>query len=189
MDVEKCEMLAGEAGPLAVFVNRGGPDGKRSWQSSDGLGHFLDGLFVFRSDGFDQVSRNGHAGRQGKGLGDRIAQPHRLRPVERCLSRLCEGDDFLHPSTVTSPASPSTRMRTPSAIRSVASRVPTTPGIPYSRATIAECESRPPLSVTIAPSSGRRMLNASVVDSVTRISPLAIRPNSDGPETRPAGPS
>ena len=31
-------------------------------------------------------------------------------------------------------------------------RVPTTPGIPYSRATIAECESRPPLSVTIAPS-------------------------------------
>ncbi len=56
---------------------------------------------------------------------------------------------------------------TPSAMRSVASRVPTTPGMPYSRATIAECESRPPLSVTIAPSRGSRMLNASVVDSVT----------------------
>ena len=71
----------------------------------------------------------------------------------------------------------------------VASRVPTTPGIPYSRATIAECESRPPLSVTIAPSSGRRMLNASVVDSVTRTSPWTIRSNSAGPEMRRAGPS
>ena len=37
-------------------------------------------------------------------------------------------------STVTSPAAPSTRTRVPSAMRSVASRVPTTPGMPYSRA-------------------------------------------------------
>jgi hypothetical protein len=74
-------------------------------------------------------------------------------------------------------------------MRPVASRVPTTPGMPYSRATIAACDSRPPLSVTMPPSSGSRMLNASVVDSVTNTSPLAIWPNSDGPETRRAGPS
>ena len=50
-------------------------------------------------------------------------------------------------------------------MRPVASRVPTTPGMPYSRETIAACESRPPLSVTIPPSSGSRMLKASVVDA------------------------
>jgi hypothetical protein len=77
----------------------------------------------------------------------------------------------------------------PSAMRSVASRVPTTPGMPYSRATIAACDSKPPLSVTIAPSSGSKMLNASVVDSVTSTSPRWMRPNSAGPDTRRAGPS
>jgi hypothetical protein len=74
-------------------------------------------------------------------------------------------------------------------MRSVASRVPTTPGMPYSRATIAACDSSPPLSVTMPPSSGSRMLKASVVDSVTSTSPWLMRPNSDGPETRRAGPS
>ena len=44
-------------------------------------------------------------------------------------------------------------------------------------------------SVTIAPSSGSRMLNASVVDSVTSTSPCTMRSNSAGPETRRAGPS
>jgi len=87
------------------------------------------------------------------------------------------------------PMTLATRTRAPSAMRSVASRVPTTPGMPYSRATIAECESKPPASVTIAPSSGNRMLNASVVDSVTSTSPCTIRSNSDGPDTRRAGPS
>ena len=74
-------------------------------------------------------------------------------------------------------------------MRSVPSRVPTTPGMPYSRATIAECDSSPPLSVTIAPSSGSRMLNASVVDVVTSTSPWTIRLKSAGPETRRAVPS
>ncbi len=73
-------------------------------------------------------------------------------------------------------------------MRSVALRVPTTPGMPYSRATIAECESRPPLSVTIAPSSGSRMLNASVVDSVTSTSPCTMRSNSVGPDDAPSRP-
>ena len=53
---------------------------------------------------------------------------------------------------------------------------------------MAEWDSRPPLSVTMAPSSGSRMLNASVVASVTRTSPWTIRPNSEGPETRLAPP-
>ncbi len=36
----------------------------------------------------------------------------------------------------------------------VASCVPTTAGMPYSRATVAACDRRPPRSVTTAPSSG-----------------------------------
>ena len=62
---------------------------------------------------------------------------------------------------------PRRRRRAPALRRRCAgspSRVPTTPGIPYSRATIAEWDRRPPLSVTIAPSRGRRMLKASVVE-------------------------
>src|SRR6266516_2030199 len=141
------------------------------------------------ADGLDQVARERHTRRHREALARGVAEPHRLRPIERCLARLGDGDDLLHPSTVTSPASPSTRTRTPSAMRPVASRVPTTPGMPYSRETIAACESRPPLSVTIPPSSGRRMLKASVVEAVTSTSPFAMRPNSEGPETRRAGPS
>src|SRR4029077_3468595 len=116
---------------------------------------------------------------------DRVAESDGLRTEDRRIARLDERDDLAHapPSTVTSPAVPSTRTRVPSAMRSVPSRVPPTPGMPYSRATIAECESRPPLSVTIAPSSGNRMLNASVVETVTRTSPWTILSKSDGPET------
>src|SRR5205823_13919562 len=139
------------------------------------------------------------ARRHRQAVAHRVAQPDRLRPEDRGRPRLDERDDalvlpaglllLLHARTVTSPAVPSTRTRVPSAMRSVASRVPTTPGMPYSRATIAECESRPPLSVTIAPWSGNRMLIASVVDSVNNTSPRSIRSNSEGLDTRRAGPS
>ena len=102
----------------------------------------------------------------GTGRPSRTAcpSPTAFEPKSRGLARLLERDDLFHASTATSPALPLTRTRVPSAISLYASRVPTTPGMPYSRATIAEWESRPPLSVTIAPSSGSRMLNASVVD-------------------------
>src|SRR5262249_61310824 len=118
-----------------------------------------------------------------------LDQPARLGLAAPTIEGLYERNVLAQPMTVSSPLSPSTRTRVPSAIRSVASRVPTNPGIPYSRETIAACESRPPASVTIAPRSGRRMLNASVVDSVTSTSPCAIRANSDGSDTRRAGPS
>ena len=62
-------------------------------------------------------------------------------------------------------------------------------GIPYSRATMAACERRPPRSVTIAPSRGNKMLKASEVDSVTSTSPFAIRSKSLGPATRRTVPS
>src|SRR5216684_490049 len=189
MDVEHGEVLPGEACRRAVFVDGRRSDGKRSRQGSDGFRHLFNRLVILRGDGLDQVARERHAGRDREALARGVAEPHRLRPIKRCLARLGEGDDLLHPSTVTSPASPSTRTRTPLAMRPVASRVPTTPGMPYSRETMAACESRPPLSVTIPPSSGRRMLKASVVGSVTSTSPLAIWPNSEGPETRRAGPS
>src|SRR2546423_1177970 len=46
---------------------------------------------------------------------------------------------------VTKPRSPSTRTRCPVLIRLVAWPVPTTAGIPYSRATIAACDIVPPV--------------------------------------------
>ena len=125
------------------------------------------------------------------GTGGRGARPPQARPPS---SRRASSRAFSSGTTCFTPAPSPRRRRRPRAraprrrMRSVASRVPTTPGMPYSRATIAGCERRPPLSVTIAPSSGSRMLNASVVDSVTRTSPSTIRSNSEGSETRRAGP-
>src|SRR5262249_2730883 len=158
------EVLAGEARRCAVFIDSGGPDGERGRQDRDSLFQLFKSLVLPRGDGLDQIARECHAGRDREALADGIAEPHRLRPIKRGLARLLKRDDLFHTSIVTSPASPSTRTRTPSVMRSVASRVPTTPGIPYSRATIAAWERRPPLSVTIPPRSGRRMLKASVVD-------------------------
>src|ERR1051326_3311139 len=191
MDIEHGEVLPREARRRAVFVDGGRSHGERGRQRGDRLGHFFNGLVLFRSDGLDQIARERHAGRNREAFARGVAQPHGLRAEQPSLTGLGEGDDLFHVhlSTVTSPASPLTRMRAPSAMRSVASRVPTTPGMPYSRETIAACDRRPPLSVTIPPSNGRRMLKASVVDSVTSTSPVTIRLNSDGPETRRAGPS
>src|SRR5437867_1547826 len=191
MYVEQGEVLAGEARRRAVFVHGGRPDRERGRQGGDGLRHLFNGCGLPRGDGLDQVARERHAGGDPEALARGVAESHGLGPIQQCLARLREVDDLFHfhPSTVTSPASPSTRTRIPSAMRSVASRVPTTPGMPYSRETIAACESRPPLSVTIPPRSGRRMLKASVVDSATSTSPLTMRSNSVGPEITRAGPS
>src|SRR4029453_3362098 len=189
MDIENGEVLAGEARLSTVFIDGRGAYRKRRRKVGNRLRHFFDGPFIPGGYGLAQVAPKRPAGRYPDALARGIHKPHRLRSIERCLARLREGNDLLHPSTVTSPASPSTRTSMPSVMRSVASRVPTTPGMPYSRETIAACDRRPPLSVTIPPSSGRRMLKASVVDSVISTSPLAIRPNSGGPETRRAGPS
>src|SRR5213078_3874041 len=187
--VEERHVLAGEARVGAVLVDRGRAHRQRHREVARGPHDLLDRAVRARCDGLDEVARQRDAGRQRQPFSRRRAEPDRLRPVDRVVVGFRERDDPCHASTVTVPASPSTRTRAPSAILSVASRVPTTPGIPYSRATIAEWESKPPLSVTIAPSNGRRMLNASVVDWVTRTSPLTIRSNSAGPETRRAGPS
>src|SRR5262249_19563814 len=139
-------------------------------------------------DSLDDGAVEREARRQGEAGARRLPEPHCLRAEDRLVVRLLQRDD-LHPSTVTSPASPSTRTPPPSPIPSVGWRVPTPPGIPYSRATIAAWESSPPLSVTMPPSSGSRMLNASVVDSVTSTSPWTIRSNSCGLAMRRAGPS
>src|SRR4029079_15281338 len=189
MDVEQSEVLPGETCRCAVFIDGRRPDREGCRQGGDCLGNFFNRPFIAGGDGLDQAARQRYAGWDRETLARGVAKPHGLCPKERRLTCLAEGNNLFHPSTETSPASPSTRKRTPLAIRSVASRVPTTPGMPYSRATIAACDSRPPLSVTIPPSSGSRMLKASVVDSVMSTSPLAIWPNSEGPETRRAGPS
>src|SRR5207244_12687106 len=106
-----------------------------------------DRAFLARGNGFDDRARKCNTGREREARPRRLPKTDRFRAEDRIVARLHERDDLFHASTVTSPASPSTRTSGPSAMRSVASRVPTTPGMPYSRATIAEWESRPPLSV------------------------------------------
>ena len=78
----------------------------------------------------------------------------------------------------TSPVAPSTRTRPRPESCAVASRVPTMPGMPYSRATIAAWLSWPPRSVTIAPSSGSTTLKYGEVMRVTRTSPCCTRSKS-----------
>src|SRR5262249_40654861 len=63
MNVQQGEVLAGEARRRAVFVNCGRPDGKRRWQGNDRLRQLLNGLVIPGGDGFDQVARQRHAGR------------------------------------------------------------------------------------------------------------------------------
>src|SRR5205807_2466797 len=178
-----------EARLRAVLIDGRGADRKRPAQRPDYLLDLLYRMLVASGDRVDHGARERHARRDREAVPQRLSQPDGLGSEQRGVTCIDQRDDTTHPSTVTSPASPSTRSLAPSAMRSVASRVPTTPGMPYSRATIAECDSSPPLSVTIAPSSGSRMLNASVVDSVSSTSPCWMRPNSDGPPTRRAGPS
>ena len=76
------------------------------------------------------------------------------------------------------PRSPSTRTRWPVWIRLVAWPVPTTAGMPYSRATIAACDIVPPMSDTAAlilPNTGAQL---GAVTGQTRISPSRIWPMS-----------
>src|SRR5271165_3969438 len=97
-----------------------------------------------------------------------------------------------HPRTWTIPRSPSTRTRWPVLIRLVASPVPTTAGMPYSRATIAACDIEPPMSETAAlilPNTGAQL---GAVTGQTRISPSRISPiwltsvsTRAGPSTMP----
>src|SRR5262249_21143610 len=137
-NVEQCQVLAGEAGQSTVLIHGGRAGRQGGAQRLDLPGDLLQAGIVTRGDGFDDVAGQGDSGWNRKAIADRLPEPDRLRAVERDFERLLQKNDSLHPSTVTSPLSPSTRTRTPSAIRSVASRVPTTPGIPYSRATIAD---------------------------------------------------
>src|SRR5207249_3846039 len=159
---------------------RGRADGERPAERPDRVHDGCDRLLLFRGHRLDERPRECEAGRDGEAVANRLPEPDRLRAEHGGVGHLREREQVVHVSTVTSPAFPSTRTRAPSAMRLVASRVPTTPGMPYSRATMAEWERRPPLSVTIAPRSGRRMLNASVVETVTSTSPCSIRPNSVG---------
>src|SRR5260370_192112 len=160
-------MLPGETRRGAVLVDRGRADRQRAAERPDPFAAFLDRTVVAGGRGFENRAGKGDPGRDRKTVPHRLPEPDRLRAENSSVLRLLERDNLLHPNTVTSPALPSTRTLAPSPIRPVASRVPTTPGMPYSRATIAERDKRPPLSVTTAPSKGRGMLNASVCDSLT----------------------
>jgi hypothetical protein len=77
----------------------------------------------------------------------------------------------------TLPAVPSTSITCPSLMTAVAVPVPTTVGMPYSRATTA------PLSVTSVAVRANRGVHDGRVDSVTRISPGFSFPASDTSRT------
>src|ERR1043165_7291551 len=134
MDIEDGQMLAGEARIGGVLSDGGRAHGERWRELGNRFFHLLDRIVIARGHGIDEIARQSHAGRDGDALARRFAKPHSFRAVERRLARLGERNDPFHPSTVTSPASPSTRTSMPSVMRSVASRVSTTPGMPYSRA-------------------------------------------------------
>ena len=69
----------------------------------------------------------------------------------------------------------------PLAIRRVATPVPSTAGMPYSRATIELWLSGPPMSVTTPEASANSGVHAGVVMLATRTSPACIWPKSCGP--------
>src|SRR4051812_45607878 len=83
-----------------------------------------------------------------------------------------------HDRIVTTPASPSTRTRSPVLIRAVALPVPTTAGMPYSRATIAAWDMIPPMSETVAAILPNTGVQLGEVTGATRISPSASLPMS-----------
>src|SRR3984885_11088456 len=80
-----------------------------------------------------------------------------------------------HASTWTVPARPSTRIRSPVLIVVVATAVPTTQGMPYSRLTIAAWVSEPPVSHTHAVMMPNAGVHSVVVPPHTRISPGSTR--------------
>ena len=84
---------------------------------------------------------------------------------------------------------PLTRTRSPVLIRSVATDVPTTAGIPNSRATTAGCAATPPASVTRPAIFVNRTTHAGFVIWQTRISPSCTWSNSSSEATLRAMPS
>src|SRR5688572_20550947 len=70
------------------------------------------------------------------------------------VARAVDLAQSFHASNSTVPRSPSTRIRSPSRSRMVALPVPTTAGMPSSRATIEACDSGAPMSVTTAAARG-----------------------------------
>jgi hypothetical protein len=78
MDVEHSEVLPGEACRCAVFVDGRRPDGEWCRQGGDCLRNFLNGLFIARGDGLDQVARQRYAGWDREALARGVAKPHGL---------------------------------------------------------------------------------------------------------------
>src|SRR6266702_4163226 len=86
------------------------------------------------------------------------------------------------------PAPPSTVTTWPSCRRAVASPVPTTAGMPYSRATREACAARVPLSVTTATARANSGVQAGVVAWATSTSPAWKASKSSWRRTMRTGP-
>ncbi|SCL70410.1 hypothetical protein GA0070608_4327 [Micromonospora peucetia] len=96
---------------------------------------------------------------------------------------------LLPPVSTTRPVLPSTSTVAPSGSAVIASGTANTAGRPSSRATIAACESRPPVSVTTAATTPNSGVHAGSVVRHTSTSPGRTSAKSSGPRTTRAGPA
>src|SRR6266566_4812414 len=145
---ERRAVRAGRVGRVHVQAERGRGDHEAARDGQPGAGQFAE--------------RGGLAAGPGRVRGAHLGGP--------------AGEPLRHPMTWTIPRSPSTRTSWPVLIRLVASPVPTTAGMPYSRATIAACDIEPPMSETAAlilPNTGAQL---GAVTGQTRISPSRTSP-------------
>ena len=152
--VELGGVLAGKAGDVGIFADARGPHRKRFRLVAQECLQRLTRRRVVVDDGLDKFHRQRPARRDRQPAAQRRAQLHRLAAENSLVFGDAKFDRRSHDRMVTSPLSASTRTIAPSAMVWVATWQPTTPGRPYSRATIAACDINPPRSVTIAPTSG-----------------------------------
>jgi len=159
LDPEHGEVLAGKAHIRRVFIDcRGTGCQTAEWAKLREAGSELGVcLGVAAPHGGHEGVRQGEASRRREPMTQRSAELDRFAPeLARVVGVVKCGD--LHASTRTVPASPSISTRAPSGMSAVASREPTTPGMPYSRETMAGWERIPPRSVTTPASRGSSTL-------------------------------
>ena len=135
-----------------------------------------------------RLGQQHHLGRRQRPVAKEPVEWRRRLVQAGCRPRQGHDRTTVSAQVSTSPVPPSTVTICPSRSRIVASPVPTTAGIPYSRATWDECEATPPVSVTTAAARAKRGVQAGVVAGATRTSPACNLSNSASERTMRAGP-
>ena len=116
-NVQQRQVLPCEARVGAVLVHGRGADRERAVQLRDRLGYATNRRLVAAGHGVHNRARERHAGRHRKPISQRLTEAHRLGAEQRRVLGRDQRNHFAHANTVTSPESPSTRTRVPSAMR------------------------------------------------------------------------